>query len=106
MFYSLCSVLAPAAPVNLEVESVGSSWIVISWQQPSGNQKIVQQEVHIVGGGERRILPVPGAVMMVNVTGLEPGTEYTFKITSEAFDGQKSLISEGITASTCFPGKA
>ena len=86
--------------------SVGISWIVLSWQQYSGTQEVVQQEVYVVRGGERRVLVVPGVERMVNVTGLEPGTEYTFNIRSEGADGQKSLLSESITAFTLIPGRA
>ena len=86
--------------------SVGISWIVLSWQQYSGTQEVVRQEVYVVGGGERRVLVVPGVERMVNVTGLEPGTEYTFNIRSEGADGQKSLLSESIRAFTLIPGRA
>ena len=92
------------APSNLKVESVGLSWIVLSWQQHSGSQEVVRQEVYVVEGDEMRVIAVPGVEMMVNVTSLEPGTEYAFSIRSEGADGQKSLLSESIMASTIIPG--
>ena len=92
------------APSNLKVESVGLSWIVLSWQQLSGTQEVVREEVYVVEEGEMRVIAVPGVETMVNVTGLEPGTEYTFSIRSEGADGQKSQPSESIVASTIIPG--
>ena len=87
------------------MESVGVSWILLSWLQHSGIQEVVRQEVYVVEGGEMRVIAVPGVETMVNVTGLNPGTEYTFSIKSEGVDGQKSVLSESIMASTLIPGK-
>ena len=96
--------LAPAAPSNLEVESAGLSWVVISWQQNSGRQEIVQQKIFIVGGSETRMIVVSGIEMMFNITELEPGTEYTFTITSEGADGQSSPQSESLMITIPIPG--
>ena len=52
-----------------------------------------------------KVIAVPGDKMIVNVTGLEPGTEYTFSIISEGADGQKSPISGSVMASTLNPGE-
>ena len=103
---SLLFLLAPAAPSNLELESVGLSWIVISWQQNSGLQEIVRQKIFIVGGGETRMIVVSGIEMMFNITELEPGTQYTFTITSEGADGQNSPQSESLMVTTTLPGAA
>ena len=41
---------------------------------------------------------------MANVTGLQPGTGYTFTVSSESADGQTSPLSEIIVASTLIQG--
>ena len=84
---------APEPPVILEVRSVGFSWIEISWKKGSGNKDLIKYEVSISGGGGVRVIVVPGDKLLLNATDLEPGTEYTFSIVSEAADGQKSHMS-------------
>ena len=105
MVRKLSLLSAPLPPSNLEVESVGISWIVLSWLQSSGTQEVVRQEVYVAEEGEMRVIAVSGVERMVNVTGLKPETEYTFSIRSEGVDGQKSVLSESIVASTLIPGK-
>ena len=95
--------LSPAAPTNLEVESMGVLWIAISWQSHSGNN-VVQQEILIEGDGELRTIDVAGVHMMTNITGLKPGIKYIFSITSESADGQRSMQSNSVTAT--IPGAA
>lgn len=82
------------------------TWIVISWQSGSESQEIVQHEVLFEGGGETRMEVVSGVQLMVNITELEPGTEYTFTITSENSDGQKSSPSESLIVLTLLPGRS
>lgn len=88
---------APAAPTNLEVESMGLLWIALSWQSYSGNN-VVRQEILIEGDGELRRTDVSGLEMMANITGLKPGIQYTFSVTSESVDGQRSVQSSSVTA--------
>lgn len=102
---SLCTIsyFAPAAPTNLEVESMGLLWIALSWQSHSGNN-VVRQEILIEGDGELRRTDVSGLEMMANITKLKPGKEYTFSVTSESADGQRSMPSNSVTAT--IPGAA
>ena len=79
---------------------------MISWQSNSESHEIVQHAVLFEGGGETRMEVVSGVQMMVNITELEPGTEYTFTITSENSDGQKSPPSESLIVLTLLPGRS
>ena len=67
--------------------------------------EIIENEILIVGtDGEVRIIAVAGTDAMANVTGLQPGTEYTFTVSSESADGQTSPLSERLVASTLIQG--
>ena len=52
------------------------------------------------------MIVVSGIEMMFNITELEPGTQYTFTITSEGADGQNSPQSESLMVTTTLPGAA
>ena len=95
--------LSPAAPTNLEVESMGVLWIAISWQSHSGNN-VVRQEILIERDGELRTFDVSGLEITANITGLKPGIQYVFSVTSESADGQRSMQSNSVTAT--IPGAA
>ena len=82
---------------------MGLLWIALSWQSHSGNN-VVRQEILIEGDGELRRTDVSGLEMMANITRLKPGIQYTFSVTSESADGQRSMPSSRVTA--IIPGAA
>ena len=97
MFSLYClSAVAPHQPVYLLVEAVGPTWVYLDWFQPSaglGNPPlsghvVTVQEV-VAEEEERRF---EGSTAKANVTGLQPGTEYTFSVVavSEFRDVQAS----------------
>ena len=82
------------------LESAGVSWIVLSWSLVPGDVLITAQVIFISGGGIERNITLEGSMTSVNVTGLQPGTEYSFRVIAVASDGQTSLPSVGLTATT------
>lgn len=96
--------IAPAAPEQLMVESIGPSWIAFSWQQSPMNGKITGHIILISGGGMERNVTVDGAQMYTNVTELESGTEYRLRVVAVAMDGKTSPPSSILVATTTVPG--
>ena len=84
------------------MKSIGSTWIVITWQHDG---EVVRFKVLITGGGDTRVIDVPGTKRMLNVTGLKPETNYMFSITSEDVNGQDSPVRETLMATTAASGK-
>ena len=79
------------------------SWIVLSWSLTPADVLITSQIVLISGGGIERNITLEGSGTSFNVTGLQPGTEYSFRVIAVASDGQTSLPSVFFTASTSEP---
>ena len=82
------------------LESAGVSWIVLSWSLTPGDVLISAQVIIVSGGGIERNITLEGSMTSVNVTGLQPGTEYSFRVIAVASDGQTSLPSLSYTATT------
>ena len=83
------------------VEGVGSTWIVLSWQQ---DMHIDRYIIMITVGGRGTNTTVDGSESTTNVTGLLPGTEYTLRVVAVAVNGQISPPSVTIVVSTTVPG--
>ena len=81
-------------------ESAGLSWIVLSWSLIPGDVLITAQIIFVSGGGIERNITLEGSVTSVNVTDLQPGTEYSFRVIAVASGGQTSAPSVFLTAST------
>lgn len=96
--------LAPAAPENLEVNSIGSTWIVFSWQQSDMDRDIVGYIILITGGDIERNVTIDSMNVSTNVTGLQSGTEYSLRVVTVAMDGQTSPPSTVLTATTSLLG--
>ena len=82
------------------LESAGVSWIVLSWLLIPGDVLISAQVIFVSGGGIERNITLEGSGTSFNVTGLQPGTEYSFRVIAVASDGQTSLPSLSYTATT------
>ncbi|CAI7989837.1 hypothetical protein GBAR_LOCUS348 [Geodia barretti] len=87
-------------PENLVLESAGVSWIVVSWSLFPGDVLTSSQVILVSGGGTERNITLEGNGTSVNVTGLQSGTEYSFRVIAIASDGQTSTPSAVLTAST------
>ena len=85
------------------LENTGVSWILLSWSLFPGDVLITSQIVLISGGRIERNLTLEGSGTTFNVTGLQPGTEYSFRVIAVASNGQTSLPSVLFTASTSEP---
>ena len=83
------------------LESAGVSWIVLSWSLIPGDVLITAQIIFVNnGGGIEGNITLEGSVTSINVTDLQPGTEYSFRVIAVASDGQTSAPSVLFTAST------
>ena len=89
------------APVDLTTESVGLSWILLSWQPKSTAESYI---VAVSGHGYEVNYTVDGTENLLNVTSLEHGTEYALSVIAVASNGATSTPSVTITATTTFPG--
>ena len=87
-------------PENLVLESAGVSWIVVSWSLFPGDVPTSSQVILVSGGGTERNITLEGNGTSVNVTGLQSGTEYSFRVIAISSDGQTSTPSAVLTAST------
>ena len=87
-------------PEDLKLEVTGLSWIHLSWSLFPGDALITTQIILVSGGGTERNITLEGNGTSVNVTGLQSGTEYTFRIIAVASDGQTSPPSAPFTANT------
>lgn len=72
--------MAPTAPEDFEVEGVGSTWVAFSWHQTDSGVPPFSQQVILLGGGEQRNVTIESSDTSTNVTGLLPGTLYTFRV--------------------------
>ena len=96
----------PSQPENVVSEIVGPTWIVISWDSVSVNMETISYIVTAAKDGGNVSVTVDGSTtrQSVNVTGLQPETEYT--ITVVALYEQASPPSDPIvTVTSAKPGK-
>ena len=99
MYYSTIAVEVPV-PEDLEVGSVGESWIVLSWSLFPGEVLITEQIILVSGGGTRRNITLEGNRNSFNVTDLQSGTEYSFRVIAVDSAGQTSLPSAPLNVTT------
>ena len=97
---NLCLKIVVSQPEDLVLESAGVSWIVLSWSLTPGDVLITAQVIFVSGGGIERNITLDGSGTSFNVTDLQPGTEYSFRVIAVASDGQTSAPSVFLTAST------
>ena len=78
-----CSIsTAPSPPENVVSGSVGVTWITIFWDSLSVNINIVSYIVTAASESGDISVTVSGSETEVNVTGLQPRTEYTLTVVS------------------------
>ena len=81
-------------------EEVGVTWISISWDSPSVDIVIVNYIVTAASESDEVSVTVSGSERDLNVTGLQPGTEYTVTVVSASDDGELSSPSVPLIATT------
>ena len=74
-------------------EVVGVTWITISWDSPSIDENIVSYIVTAASEGGNVNVTVSGSETEVNVTGLQPATEYILTVVSFSDRGEISAPS-------------
>ena len=79
---TLClPIVAPSTPEDLTVEKIGATWIFLSWIHVSDGIPSFSRVVIVVTEGEPgRNMTVETGSPAVNVTDLQPGTDYTFRV--------------------------
>ena len=78
---------------------IGATWIAILWDS-SMNAGIVSYIVTAAGGDAEVSVMVNGSKTEVNVTELEPLTEYTLTVVSSSASGDMSPPSDPLTIIT------
>ena len=81
-------------------EEVGVTWIFISWDSPSADIVIVSYIVTAASESDEVSVTVSGSDRELNVTGLQPGTEYTLTVVSTSDEGELSSPSIPLIAMT------
>ena len=81
------------------VDSVGATWITISWDSGSVDEGITGYIVTAAVESGDVSVTVDGSETSANVTGLQPETEYTLTVISVR-DGEESLPSDPILGKT------
>ena len=86
---------APTAPANLRASMITATSVTLEWDASMDNVGVVQYEVLQNGvsiGG--------GSVTNLTVTGLTPGTSFTFRVRARDAAGNLSTLSNQVTATT------
>ena len=81
-------------------ESVGVTWITLSWNSPSMDGNIVSYIVTAASEGGDVSVTVSGSETEVNVTGLQPETEYILTVVSVSDRGEISASSVPVISMT------
>ena len=101
-YVKICS---SVPPINVEAETVGSTWIILSWEQVLTSTVVLNQTVIVSGRGTTHNVTVDGGQSILNITDLMSGVVYTLQVVAVAEDGQRSIPSVAIMAMTLFPCK-
>ncbi len=94
----------PQAPTDLNATSASSSRIDLQWTDNSSNETNFRVEYRKIGAASfTELSPIPVNQTTAQVTGLEAGKTYEFRV--RAFNGLFSSYSNSDTAATKRPGK-
>lgn len=91
--------------MDLQLESVGSSWIVLHWQPHPLSKNATTYTILVRGRDSEQNVTGEGSSTRLNVTGLQPGTVYTLRVIAVFFDGKLSPPSIALVAATSVPGQ-
>ena len=103
------NIAAPGEPQDVQVAANGPDFISLFWTHSMnrGIPPLSRHQIIVSGGGEVYMRAVEGDEASANVTGLRPGTLYTFRVVAVSVYGNLSVgspPSEPITALTTNPG--
>ncbi|HSF43350.1 MAG TPA: fibronectin type III domain-containing protein [Thermoanaerobaculia bacterium] len=89
----------PAAPSALAASAVSGTEIALSWQDNSGNESQFDIE-QLVNGAYQQIRTVGTNVTTTRVTGLTPGTSYSFRVRAGNAAGFSGYSNTAIATTT------
>ena len=92
-------------PINIEVEAVGSTWIILSWEQVPTLTAVSSQIVRVNGGGSVLNISVDASQSNMNITDLQSGVLYALQVIAVAENGEMSFPSVAVTGMTIFSRK-
>ena len=87
-------------PINVEVEAIGSTWIILSWEPVVTSAGVLIQLVLVSGGGTEYNVTVDSQRAKSNITNLDAGVMYSMRVVTVAEDGQMSFPSLSALAMT------
>jgi hypothetical protein len=88
----------PATPKKLTGRAVSGTEVVLNWRDKARNEDVFRIEQK-VGGGYREIRTVPANSLTARISGLKPGTSYTFRVRAANGAGN-SGASNAVTVKT------
>jgi hypothetical protein len=94
---------APFAPANLQVTSVMSTQVTLSWTLGSADATSIEVQGRIGSGAYQTVGTVGGNVTSVVVTNLQPSTLYGFRVRASNSDGTSAFSNE-VTVTTLAAG--
>ena len=94
-------VTAPTAPTNLAFANAGSSYISVTWTASTDNKAVKGYEIMV--NGKKVGLTMGAANTAYTATGLIPNTGYKITVKAVDLDGNKSALSNELSAKTTFP---
>jgi hypothetical protein len=94
---------APAAPGNLTAQATSSTEIRLTWKDNSANETAFRVERKLRGGTFKTVLTLAAGTTSAVSTGLQPGTEYIFRVRAGGEAGNSAYSN---TASATTPSAA
>ncbi|HLP93028.1 MAG TPA: T9SS type A sorting domain-containing protein [Saprospiraceae bacterium] len=78
------------APTNFQVVNIGTTWVDLTWIPSSPGSWHRIKTFETVSGNLVGNIQVPPGILVQRINGLQPNTEYTFKINAICEDGSDS----------------
>ncbi|MEU6157725.1 fibronectin type III domain-containing protein [Streptomyces sp. NPDC047130] len=88
----------PGAPVGVTAQAGSATSVHVMWNKVADNGSEV--EAYEVYRGRAKVEEVPADEHMVDVTGLKPGTTYTFRVRARSTDGRLGPQSAEVRSTT------